>query len=97
MMHRWSPQTCEYYNRNPAHLVSDVDVVAVLIFTHDKDKHDSDHADYNRKAVVFPASTVSEVQDRVVYVASWSQNPQRDNDAKYPQNMKHEDNRFGQR
>jgi hypothetical protein len=44
--------------------------------THNKHANHRDHTDHNRKAVVLPSTTVREVEDRVVYVATWSQNPQ---------------------
>ena len=54
------------------------------------------HTDHDSEAVVVPASAVSELEYRLVYVTMWSHDPEWYDDAEHTQNMKHEDNRFCQ-
>jgi len=54
------------------------------------------HTNHDSEAIIVPASAVCEVEDRIVYVAMWRQDPKWYHDYEYTQDMENEDDCFGQ-
>jgi len=96
-MRHTSLQTDVCCSRSPARIWLAEIMVRSNCITYYKHANHRNHSDDDGETIVVPASAVGEVEDCLVYIATWAHDPKWYDNTENTQDMKNEDNNLCQR